>query len=186
MVIRLRSFKYVVAALVLSVGFSAPVVAQSPVLDDLFDQLQTADPMDSARIESRIFEEWGKSGSPTVDLLLRRGQEALARGDFARAVEHFTAVIDHAPDFAEGYNGRATAFFQMQRYGESVEDIRQTLLRNPRHFGAMIGLGVIFEELGKPEEALTAYYRVQALAPAMANVQDAINRLEQQLTGQSL
>ena len=186
MVIRKRSFKYVVAAFFFSCGFSAGVVAQTPVLDDLYDQLLMADPADSPRIESRIFEEWSKSGSPTVDLLLRRGQEAIARGDFERAVGHFSAVIDHAPDFAEGYNGRATAFFQMGRYGESIEDIRQTLLRNPRHFGAMIGLAVIFEQLGRNDEALQAYHRVQALAPAMANVQDAINRLEQQLTGQSL
>ena len=66
------------------------------------------------------------------------------------AIEHFTALVDHAPEFAEGYNARATAYFQNGQYGPSLEDIRQTLMLNPRHFGAMSGLALILEELGRP------------------------------------
>ena len=186
MINHIRRFKRIVTVFAFSIGFSTSVLGQTPALDDLFNQLRTADSAELEHIQVRIYEEWSKSGSPLVDLLLRRGQKALTQGDFLLAVKHFSAVIDHAPDFAEGYNGRATAFYHMQRYGESIEDIRQTLLRNPRHFGAITGLGMIFEELDEPERALQAYRRVKALAPAMPNMHEAINRLQKQLTGQSL
>ena len=81
----------------------------------------------------------------------------MEEGDTKLAVEHFSALIDHAPDFAEGYNARATAFFLRGQYGLSLNDIQETLARNPRHFGAIGGLALILEELGRPEDALAAW-----------------------------
>ena len=101
-----------------------------------------------------------------MDLLLQRGREALEAGDIDRAIEHFSALIDHAPDFAEGYNARATAYFQKGLYGPSLEDIEQTLARNPRHFGALSGLALILEELGIKDGALAAYRAVEEMYPA--------------------
>ena len=121
-----------------------------------------------------------------MDLLLERGREALTEGDAKLAVEHFTALIDHAPDFAEGYNARATAFFQMGRYGLSLEDIRRTLELNPRHFGALSGLALILEEIGRPEDALAAWREVEALHPTREGMADAIKRLERQVEGERL
>ena len=109
-------------------------------MEALFEGLKGADPAAAAQIENRIYALWSQSGSPSMDLLLTRGREALEAGDMVLAIRHFTALIDHAPDFAEGYNGRATAYFQLGRYGLSLEDIRQTLRLNPRHFAAMSGL----------------------------------------------
>jgi tetratricopeptide (TPR) repeat protein len=88
-----------------------------------------------------------------MDLLLQRGKDAMAAGDFPAAIEHLTALTDHAPDFAEGFNARATAYFQAGQLGPSIEDIARTLTLNPRHFGALSGLGMIFEDLGRPEKA---------------------------------
>ena len=155
-------------------------------LEALFEGLKTAEGNAALQIEGRIQEIWSQSGSASMDLLLERGREALAAGDTKLAIEHFTALIDHAPDFAEGYNGRATAFFQNQQFGLSLEDIRQTLTLNPRHFGAMSGLALILEEIGRPEDSLAAWREVQKLNPSREGLDQAIQRLERQVEGARL
>ena len=103
----------VVAALVpamICVMFGAGMAfGQTAKLDALFDRLKTADEQAAGRIEQEIWIEWSKSGSAAMDLLLERGRRAMSEGQLDLAVEHFTALIDHAPDFAEGWNARATA-----------------------------------------------------------------------------
>jgi tetratricopeptide (TPR) repeat protein len=110
----------------------------------------------------------------------------LNAGHPEEAIEHFTALIDHAPDFAEGYNARATAYFQTGDLGPSVSDIAKTLTLNPRHFGALSGLGMIFEQLDEPDKALEVYQAALAINPHMPDVKDAVKRLETQLAGQDL
>jgi tetratricopeptide (TPR) repeat protein len=110
----------------------------------------------------------------------------MAVGDIRLAIEHFTALIDQDPTFAEGWNARATALFQAGEFGPSIADIAQVLQLNPRHFGALSGLGTILEETGKPERALEVYRAAQAIHPQMAGVNEAVERLEAQATGQEL
>ena len=95
-------------------------------------------------------------------------------------------MIDHAPEFAEAYNARATAFYQADKYGPSLQDIRTTLAMNPRHFGALSGLALILEELGEEEQALEAYRAIEAIHPNRANLKDAIERLEKAVGGVEL
>lgn len=177
-------FNFTVTALVLTVWFSIPVAAAS--LDELFSDLGSADAQSQPRIEGQIMTEWEKSGSAAMDLLLRRGKDALDDGAPEIAVEHFTALVDHAPDFAEAYHSRAISYYLLGLVGPALDDLRQTLVLNPRHFGAMRGLGVIFEDFGKPEQALEAYRAVLALNPASPDVNEAVKRLELQLEGQAL
>jgi tetratricopeptide (TPR) repeat protein len=155
-------------------------------LDGLLDRLKTADPAEAGRIEAEIWIEWSKSGSPALDLLLQRGRDAMAMGDTAQAIEHFTAIIDQDPGFAEGWNARATAFFQAGEFGPSVSDIARVLQLNPRHFGALSGLGTILEESGRPEKALEVYRAALAIHPQMEAVIQAVERLETQEAGQEL
>ncbi|MEL7026465.1 MAG: tetratricopeptide repeat protein [Pseudomonadota bacterium] len=162
------------------------VVGQESDLDDLFENLKSVGPEAAQAIESRIWTEWGRSGSPTLDLLLERGREALQNDDPVRSIEHATALIDHAPDFAEAYNLRATAYFQRGLYGPSIEDIRTTLALNPRHFGAMAGLGLVLEELGYAEEALEAWREVVSIHPHQMGAREAIERLERMVEGTAL
>ena len=164
----------------------AAVNAQTEQLDGLFDKLLTADQAASERIEQDIWREWSKSGSAAMDLLLLRGRDALAIGDTGQAIEHLTALIDHAPDFAEGWNARATAYFQAGEYGPSIDDIAHVLTLNPRHFGALSGLGMIFEELGKPEKALEVYRAALAIHPHLGGVLESVERLEAASAGQEL
>ena len=172
-----------VAALFLGAGAMA---AQDAKMDDLFARLQKADAAEAARIERLIVIEWSKSGSPAMDLLLQRGREALDNGDTAAAIEHLTALTDHAPDFAEGWNALATAWYTEGEFGPSVEDIARTLTLNPRHFGALAGLGMIFEEIGEPEKAREVYKAALAIHPHMQGVSEAAKRIEAETAGQDL
>lgn len=177
---------HVVAALGVLFLLAAPVSAQTATLDTLFEDLKSADEDQAQRIEREIWNEWSKSGSPAMDLLLQRGRDAMEAGDTATAIEHFTALTDHAPDFAEGWNARATAHYTAGEFGPSIEDIARTLTLNPRHFGALSGLGMILEELGRPEKALEAYRAALAIHPHLAGVLQSVERLEAETAGQDL
>lgn len=155
-------------------------------LDGLFTRLQAAAEDEAGRIETEIWIEWSKSGSPAMDLLLQRGRDAMAAGDNLTAVQHFTAIIDHSPDFAEAWNARATAYYNAGDYGPAVADIAKVLALNPRHFGAMSGFGMILEETGKTDQALEVYKAALALHPHLEGVIDAVQRLETQAEGQEL
>jgi tetratricopeptide (TPR) repeat protein len=196
----------IVAAFVLAVGFSIPApdlaraddttaatldgsTADLPTgtrVDDLLAQLKAADAQSAPRIEAEITAEWSKSGSPAMDLLLQRGEDAIEAGNPARAVEHFTAAIDYAPDFAEAYNGRATAYYLTDDIGPALADLQTALTLNPQHFGALKGFAIILEELGRPEDALDIYRQVLAIHPQDADVAGAVDRLVKQLEGQTL
>ncbi|SFJ53002.1 tetratricopeptide repeat protein [Jannaschia pohangensis] len=138
------------------------------------------DAAEAGRLADEILERWTHSGSATLDLLLRRGQDAMAEGDFPRAIAHLTALTDHAPEFAEGWNQRATAFFLTERFGEALADIEQVLILEPRHFGALTGLAIILEQTGEDAAALKAYRAAQQIYPAEENLNGAIERLEMQ------
>ncbi|MCP5089176.1 MAG: tetratricopeptide repeat protein [Rhodobacteraceae bacterium] len=176
------------ALIILSGVYLAPVQvrAQTSILDELFVELQNPETKDWEATEKKIWKEWGKSGSAAMDLLMQRGRDAMERGDVHAAIGHFSALIDHAPDFAEGWNARATAFFVADRYGLSIADIRQTLALNPRHFGALSGLGMILERMDQPQKALKAYRQVLDIHPHRPDVIEAINRLEAVVEGTEL
>jgi tetratricopeptide (TPR) repeat protein len=183
----LRILNCAVAAFLLVILTGTAVMAEdSAKLDGLFDRLKTAGAEEAGRIESEIWIEWSKSGSPALDLLLQRGRDAMAMGDTVLAIEHFTAIIDQDPSFAEGWNARATAFYQAGEFGPSIADIAHVLQLNPRHFGALSGLGTMLEEAGNPERALEVYKAALDIHPQMQSVIQALERLETQATGQEL
>ena len=176
-----------VVAAFLSLILAAPGAnGQTAKLDGLFDRLRTADEQAAGRIEQEIWIEWSKSGSASMDLLLERGRAAMGSGSLDIAVQHLTALVDHAPDFAEGWNARATAYYQMGQIGPALADIGQTLQLNPRHFGALSGLAMIFEELDRKAQALEVWQAVQSIHPHASGVSDALDRLTADLQGSTL
>jgi tetratricopeptide (TPR) repeat protein len=175
--------KPVVTAILLC---GTPAQAQGDRLDDLFAALRTAEGNDAEQIVGKIASEWSRSGSPAIDLLLTRGREALEAGETDVAIGHFTALIDHAPDFAEGYNARATAFFSDKQFGPALDDIRMTLALNPRHFGAMTGLAFVLSEIDRPEQALAVWREVARLYPASPEAERALPELEREIGGSAL
>ncbi|MEL6689594.1 MAG: tetratricopeptide repeat protein [Pseudomonadota bacterium] len=180
------SIRRAVAAFLLTVGISIPLPAFADDLQALFDRLQSVDAADYQPIEEKIWREWSKSGSPAMDLLLKRGEDAMESDDWEKAIEHLTALTDHAPGFAQGFHARATAYYNVGKYGPALEDLRSALALEPRHFGAMSGLATIFEELGLEEEALEVYYEVRAIHPHRENLSTAIERLEKKTAGRAI
>lgn len=121
-----------------------------------------------------------------MDLLLKRGQDALDVDDIDAALDHLTALTDHAPDFAEGWHTLALAYYRADQFGPAADALERTLALNPVHFGALRGLGAILEQVDKPHLAYDAYSRVLTLRPHDSEVIDALERLERQVNGQTL
>ena len=155
-------------------------------LDLLFAELAQPEGESWARAETDILRIWSRSGSAAMDLLYKRGEAALDAGDTAGAIGHLTALTDHAPDFAEGWNQRAIVWFHLGRFGQSVDDIRRTLALNPRHFAAMVGFGAILEAMERPEQALEVYRAALAIHPHLEGIDEAVKRLEAEVAGQEL
>jgi tetratricopeptide (TPR) repeat protein len=187
MSVRTQFLNRIVAALVpLFLTCAMALAEDTAKLDDLFARLKSAGIDEAGRIETEIWIEWSKSGSPALDLLLLRGRDAMELGDNVLAIEHFTAIIDQDPTFAEAWNARATAYFTAGEFGPSLADIARVLTLNPRHFGALSGLAMILEESGSPEKALAAYKAALAIHPHLAGAAEAVTRLETQKSGQEL
>lgn len=156
-------------------------------LDDLFTRLKVAkDAGEAGRIEAEIQIEWARSGSPAMDLLMQRGDDAMEAGNFAAAAEHYTAVIDHDPDFLLAWDSRASAYYALGDIGPALADMGHVLSADPRHYDVLAGLGTILEETGDEKRALKAYLAAQAIHPYIQPVNDAIERLETKLEGQEL
>jgi len=193
MVVRLLRLNHVVAAFLVvmlaTAGWATGddrAAPQNAEVAELLQELAEPEQERWQRLERRIIRLWSQSGSASADLLLQRGRDALRTGNTAAAIEHLTALVDHAPDFAEGYHTRATAFFMANQYGPAMIDIQETLRRNPDHFGALSGMGVILEELKLRDAALDAYRAAHAIHPHRPDIKRALERLERQMDGLSL
>jgi len=149
-------------------------------LDDLFAELkEAADEQAAVRLERRIVVTMMNSGSETVDLLMTWATESILEEDYPLALDFLDSVVMLAPDFAEGWNRRATVHFRMGDIGPALDDIQRTLTLEPRHFQAIAGLGIILRQLDRPEQALTAFHRALEIHPFLDGVADAIEDLQQ-------
>lgn len=156
-------------------------------LDTLFAALKIAPDEESARaIEARIWTLWTVSGSDTCDLLMSRAKAAADDKDYDLAIKLLNAVIELKPDYAEGWNRRATVYFLKQDYAHSLADIGEVLAREPRHFGALSGLGLILQEIGDDKHALEAYRRALAIDPHLDQAAEAVKTLSEKVEGQPI
>jgi tetratricopeptide (TPR) repeat protein len=156
-------------------------------LDTLFDALKIAPDEDSARmIEEHIWAVWLGSGSDTCNLLMSRVKAAADDKDYDLAVKLLDAVIELKPDYVEAWNRRATVYYLEKDYGHALADIREVLSREPRHFGALAGLGVILQELGDDKHALDAYRRALAINPHLEHIPDVVKSLTEKVDGRDI
>jgi tetratricopeptide (TPR) repeat protein len=156
-------------------------------LDTLFDALKVAPDTESAKaIEERIWAVWTVSGSDTCNLLMGRVKAAADDKDFDLAINLLDAVITLKPDYAEGWNRRATVYYLKKDYGHALSDIRQVLVREPRHFGALSGLGLILQEIGDDKHALEAYRRALAIDPHLEHIGDVVKTLIEKVEGRDI
>ena len=134
--------------------------------------------------EQSIWKIWARSGDPNVDRIYARGIREMNEGSFARAISTFSEIIKLKPDFAEGWNKRATLYFMTEQYDKSLEDCDEVMKRNPYHFGALSGYGHIHVEFRLFEQAIEYFQRALKINPNMISIARLIERLEQQIKDQ--
>jgi len=155
-------------------------------LDFLFGALKAAPDEDSAKaIEERIWARWMVSGSDTTDLLMGRAKQAIEGGDLDLAIRLLDAVTEIRPKYVEGWNRRATVFFLKKDYTSALVDLRKVLALEPRHFGALAGLGMIMEELGDSKDALAAFRRATDIYPRLKGMDEKIKTLSDKVEGRN-
>lgn len=199
-----RRFRFILAIALL--GFAAPALAapgdlpQPPKklpyvrhgdkthdLDFLFGALKAAPDDDSAKaIEARIWAVWAISKSDTTDLLMHRAKVAVEKKDIDLAIKLLDAVVKIKPSYVEAWNRRATLYYMKKEYGRALSDIGQVLKREPRHFGALSGLGLILQDLGDDKLALDAYRRAIAVYPRLQRIPELVKTLSEKVEGRDI
>jgi tetratricopeptide (TPR) repeat protein len=156
-------------------------------LDTLFSGLKIAPDEASAKaIEDRIWALWLASGSDTCTLLMTRVKDATDDKNYDLAIKLLDAVIAIKPDYVEAWNRRATVYYLKQDYGHSLADLREVLAREPRHFGALSGLGLILQDIGDDKDALEAYRKALAIDPHLENIPEVVKTLSEKVEGRSI
>jgi len=156
-------------------------------LDFLFEALKVAPDADSAKhLENRIWALWIASGSDTATLLMTRVKSAMDGKDPALAIKLLDSIIELRPDYVEAWNRRATLYYMQKDYTRSMADIRQVLALEPRHFGAISGLGMILQEFGDDRRALDAFRRAVQVHPHLQKIPDLIKTLTEKVEGRAI
>jgi len=147
----------------------------------LLGALRDPDEVVRALAEHSVWQVWGRSGDADVDALFQTGLEHMNRRDAQAAIDTFTDVIRRKPEFAEGWNKRATVYFLVGEYARSLADCDEVMKRNPSHFGALAGYGQIYLQLDQPERALQYFERALDVNPNLSGVEAAARQLRRLL-----
>ena len=149
------------------------------MLDTLFAKLQTAtDPVAVQSLEAAIWEQWIVIPDTGQRELMMRGIAEMQQHQLKASVETFTRLIEIAPDISEAWNKRATAHWLLGNFPASLSDICETVKREPRHFGAYSGLGMIRAEMGEYARAVAAFELARKYNPHIVGIDDEIDRLK--------
>jgi Flp pilus assembly protein TadD len=182
-------WRALILALVLSLAAVLPpgpaaADQNSPGLDKLFQHLKTTgNKLEADTTESAIWTLWTHYGNQDVDSAMTLGIAAIHGGDYQNALAFFSHVVKAAPRFAEGWNKRATTYYLMGNFDASVADIRRTLALEPRHFGALSGLGLIYDAIDKPEAAVKVWKRALEIHPHMQGIKRRMKELSARARG---
>lgn len=165
----------------------ASKVERSRHLDFLFQALKVAPDSATARaIEKRIWTYWLSSGSDTADLLMSRVRTAIEQKDTDMAIQLLDAIIEFKPDYVEGWNRRATLYFEKHEYARAMSDIARVLALEPRHFGALAGMGMILEDVGDDRQALQVFRRALEVDPHLDRIPDLVKSLVEKVEGRDI
>ncbi|MBT6512798.1 MAG: tetratricopeptide repeat protein [Rhodospirillaceae bacterium] len=171
------------------VGLSLPGLAaqDDPRLDDLFVQLHnTNDDAEAQLLQSYIWLIWIEAHDDELNAMMQGGTRAMQLGDLQQAIGQFTRLIDVAPEFAEAWNKRATVYFMIGRYDESIADCMEVLALEPRHFGALSGLGLIYSARDDSESALFWFREALEQNPHMPSIRQRVEELSREVEGEAI
>ncbi len=187
MIVRLLSQLFVVLTVIVLVAAGAGADQNDPRLERLFSELAAAgSAQDAARIETRIWAIWLEPPpGPDIAEAMQRGLRSMALGEGVEAVRAFDRVVALAPDYAEGWNKRATVRYMLGDLEGSIRDISRTLALEPRHFGALAGLGLCRLALDEPAKALAAFDAALRINPNLRE-REQIEALREQVEGKPL
>ena len=147
-------------------AFSIKADQNDARLENLFDILsKTESDIQINEVTSNIWDIWHETNDPSIEADFYRGLESMRTGDLIMSVAFFTRVIDKNPNFAEGWNKRATVYYMLGKFDASMMDIHETLKLEPRHFGAMDGMGLIFIHLEQFDKAIDIYDQMLKIFP---------------------
>ena len=156
-------------------------------LDFLFEALKHAPNEEAAKaVADRIWGIWMNSGGDTTNLLISRVRNAMEAKDYDLALQLLDAAIEFKPEYAEAWNQRATVYFLKKDYQRAVSDLAQVIAREPRHFGALFGLGVIMQEFGDDKRALEVYRKLLEIDPHMKRVPELVKQLTEKVEGRDI
>lgn len=162
----------------------AAAVPAPTTLDSLHERLAKARDADEASaIAKQIERRWMRSGSDTVDLLMSRAQQVMTLRDADLALELFDHIVQIRPKWAEVYHKRALLLFQMNDIDGAMRDIRQALAIEPRHFGALSGLGMIYEKMDNRKAALAAFTKALEIHPYIESLRDYVDKMRPEIEG---
>jgi tetratricopeptide (TPR) repeat protein len=147
----------------------------------LVKALRDPDEVVRALAEHSLWEVWSRSGDAEVDGLFQIGLEQMNQRNAPAAIATFSEIIKKKPEFAEGWNKRATVYYLVGEYDKSLADCEEVLKRNPVHFGALSGFGMIYLKQGKPEKALEYWERALQVNPNLGQVEGAVEQLKRTL-----
>lgn len=180
----LRTLGLALVILAASVGAAA---AADRDLDALFDLLRKATTTAEAQsVEGAIWARWMHSGDTDADNLMELGVAAMQAGHLEAALTAFDTLVEAAPDFAEAWNKRATVYYMMGDFAASVADIERTLALEPRHFGALSGLGLIYAHLGREAAATRAFEAALKINPHLPGATAYIEAFRDKTTGRAI
>jgi tetratricopeptide (TPR) repeat protein len=156
-------------------------------LDTLFAALKVApDEVTAKAIEDRIWALWVVSDSDTCNLLMTRVKAATDAKDFDLALKLLDAIIAIKPGYVEAWNRRATIYYLRNDYGRAIADLGEVLAREPRHFGALSGLGMMLQEIGDDKDALKAYRDALKIDPHLEHIPDVVKELSNKVEGRNI
>ncbi len=175
--------------LALCIALAVPGAARAQEvsrLDGMYEALKTAPRPEATRLGREIRLELSKSGSPAMNLLLKRGRDAMSAGDMGLAIDVLSALTDHAPEFSEGWHARSVAYARAGMVGPAMGDLEQALAHDPRNFAAIYSLAALLEQIGQPVLALEAYARVAEIHPHFDDTEAAMARIDAETRGADL
>ncbi len=177
-----KTIKSCLLLLALAAAQGSVADQNDPQLPSLFDQLQQSESNAQTReIEAKIWDRWLDSSDQNAQALMTQISYAMSVGEYQLSLRLCNQLVDSNPDFAEAWNKRATLHYLLGNHAQSVADIQQTLLLEPRHFGALSGLGLIFMASGNYEAALEAFNSVLKLSPGSDNARGSVARAKSQI-----
>ena len=178
-VLRPLAAQLIAVLVLLSYSLAGPADQNDPALDSLFDRLATTSSAEEASdISNEIWQRWSANDNSDVSQLMEIGIRALNYSTYRKALRSFDRVIEMAPQFAEGWNKRATLYYHIREYRRSIDDIKETLRLEPRHFGAWSGLGLVSLAQENYPGALVAFKKALSINPHIPNIRRYVQKLE--------